>query len=81
MAKGLNMPISLVPIAGGTTEPIKELARNPDLLAHTRVVVWIIANDAFTDVWPALHKLPVQTTSSGPRYTGQIRESSGMRTL
>lgn len=58
IAKGANQPVTIVSTAGGTTEPVKDLARNPELLDKVKVVIWIIKNPGFTNPWTPLPPLP-----------------------
>jgi hypothetical protein len=41
LSKEINIPVSNVSTAGGTTAPIKDFLRRPELLRDRRVVVWI----------------------------------------
>jgi hypothetical protein len=42
LSKEINIPVSNVSTAGGTTAPIKDFLRRPELLRGRRVVVWIL---------------------------------------
>lgn len=54
LARVANSPVSLQPVSGSRTEQIKELLRDPSMLEHTRVVVWIAQISMFTSPWPAV---------------------------
>jgi hypothetical protein len=60
IAKGANQPVTIVSSAGGTTEPVKDLIRNPDLLDKVKVVIWIVKNPGFTNPWTPLPALPAR---------------------
>jgi len=62
IAKAANQPVSMVTAAGGTTEPVKDLVRNPELLGTAKVVIWIIQNAGFSNQWPLLPTLPPKRT-------------------
>lgn len=54
LSKEINIPVSNVSSAGGTTDPIKEFLRRPELLKGRRVVVWILSNSLLSypaDAW------------------------------
>jgi hypothetical protein len=41
LAYQLNLPISRMTASGGTVDPIKDLARQPELLRNLKVIVWV----------------------------------------
>jgi hypothetical protein len=53
LAQETNLPIVNVSSAGGTTQPVKNLARNAELLDRARVVVWIVSSTivGYNELW------------------------------
>jgi hypothetical protein len=59
-ARELNMRINVHAVAARTTEVFRDFLREPDLLAHCRVVVWITTGRD----WPRFPPLPPEITGA-----------------
>lgn len=42
LAQAINAPVAMMPVPGGTVQPVKELLRNRSALAEAKVVVWVV---------------------------------------
>lgn len=42
LAEAINAPVAMMPVPGGTVQPVKELLRNRTALAEAKVVVWVV---------------------------------------
>jgi hypothetical protein len=57
LAREVNLPVHNLSGGGQTSDAFKDLVRDPSLLEHARVVVWLVCDSSLKGPWPVPPKV------------------------